>query len=423
MRWKRLAVGAAVALAVWAPAQHASAHAGLEGSVPAPNAVLDAGPPNIELDFDEAVDAGLAHIELYDQTATLVPIGAPQPGGDDSIVRASVPTIGEGVYVVVWRVPSDDGHVVDGVFSFQVGNQSGFDVGALIDEVSGNATATSTVGRMETASRLLAVIGLVVLVGGGLWALQVVDVADNRMLLWMAWAFLLVGSLGQFGLYGAKVVAGSPADAVNPSVWGKIADSHTGTVLIIRMVLVLLLAGLLLVMQCRGRTEWRVAATLLSAGVITTFSTIGHANAQDPAVLWVTVDAVHLAAISLWIGGLLMFAFGASSWLSDGAMATIVRRFSATAMVAVPVIVATGVAQTLKLAGNLDDLTSTSWGRTLLVKVAVVAVLIAVGGVSQWVLRHDGPASLKRNVLVEALIGIVVIGLAAALVALPPRVV
>jgi len=90
-------------------------------------------------------------------------------------------------------------------------------------------------------------------------------------------------------------------------------------------------------------------------------------------------------------------------------------------MVAVPLIVGTGVAQTLKLAGGLDDVTSTSWGRTLLVKVAVVTVLVAIGGVSQWVLRNDGPPALKHNVLVEALIGIGVVGLAAALVALPPQ--
>jgi copper transport protein len=37
------------------------------------------------------------------------------------------------------------------------------------------------------------------------------------------------------------------------------------------------------------------------------------------------------------------------------------------------------------------------------------------------VLRHDGPSALKRNVLVEALIGVVIVGLAAALVALPPQ--
>lgn len=57
----------------------------------------------------------------------------------------------------------------------------------------------------------------------------------------------------------------------------------------------------------------------------------------------------------------------------------------------------------------------------MLVKVAVVTVFMAVGGVSQWLLRNEGPAVLKRTVLVEALIGIAVVGLAAALVALPPQ--
>ncbi len=421
MRWKRVGVGAAVAFAVLAPAQQASAHAGLVASVPAANAVLESGPPNIELDFNEAVDAGLANIELYDQTATLIPTGAPERITDDTVVQASVPTIGDGVYVVVWRVPSADGHVVDGVFSFQVGVQSGVDVGALIDKVSGNATATSTVGRLDTAARLLALIGLIVVVGGGVLAVQSSDAASNRMLLWLAWLFLIVGSLGSFGLYGAKVVAGSPSDALKPSVWSKVAGSHTASVLLVRVVLAIALAVLLVTFARRANDVWRGGALAVSVALILTYSSIGHANAQNPATLWIGVDAVHLTAVSLWIGGLLMFAFGTSTWLTDPDSEPIVRRFSVTAMVAVPVIVATGVAQTLKLAGNLDDVTSTSWGRTLLVKVAVVTVLVAIGGVSQWLLRNDGPPAIKRNVLVEALIGIGIVGLAAALVALPPQ--
>ncbi len=399
-----------------------SAHAGLDASVPSANAVLEEGPPNIELDFNEAIDADLANIELYDQNATLIPTGIPQSITDDTVVQASVPTIGDGVYVVVWRVPSADGHVVDGAFSFQVGASSGVDVGALIDKVSGNATATSTVGRLDTAARLLALIGLIVVVGGGVLAVQSSDTASNRMLLWLAWVFMLVGSLGSFGLYGAKVVAGSPSDAIKPSVWGKVVGSHTASVLLVRGR-----AGARArcavgdVRRARAGDIWRGGALAISVGLILTYSSIGHANAQHPAPLWIGVDAVHLTAVSLWIGGLLMFAFGTSTWLTDPDSERIVRRFSVVATVAVPVIVATGVAQTFKLAGGFDDVTSTSWGRTLLVKVAVVTVLVAIGGVSQWVLRNDGPSAIKRNVLVEALIGIAIVGLAAALVALPPQ--
>ena len=425
MRWKRFAVGVGLAFAVLAPARQASAHPGLEVSVPAANAVLEVGPPNIELDFNETVDARLASIQLYDANAILIPTGAPASITDDTVLQASLPTIGDGVYVVVWRVPSADGHVVDGVFSFQVGRQSGVDVGALIDRVSGNAAATSSVGRLDTSARLLALIGLIVVLGGGALAIQTPgdesEGSPNRTLLWMAWIFLLVGSLGSFGLYGAKVVAGSPSDAIKPSVWGKVVGSHTGSVLLVRIVLVLAIGGLLLAFARRAGDMWRGAALALSTALVLTYSSIGHANAQDPAALWIAIDAVHLTAIALWIGGLLMLAFGTSAWLTDPATEPIVRRFGATALVAVPVIVATGVAQTMKLAGNLDDVASTSWGRTLLVKVAVVTVLVAIGGVSQWMLRNEGPSALKRIVLVEALIGIAVLGLAAALVTLPPQ--
>ena len=179
--------------------------------------------------------------------------------------------------------------------------------------------------------------------------------------------------------------------------------------------------GLLLTFGRRASDVWRGAALVVGTALILTYSSIGHANAQHPAALWIGIDAVHLTAISVWIGGLLMLAFGTPTWLTDPGSERVVRRFSVMAMVAVPLIVATGVAQTLKLAGNLDDVTSTSWGRTLVVKVSVATVLVAIGGVSQWLLHNDGPSALKRNVLVEALVGIAVVGLAAALVALPPQ--
>ncbi len=357
MRGRRLAAAVGLAIAVLSPAQQASAHAGLE-----------------------------------------FPNGGPTSITDDTVVQASVPPIDDGVYVVVWTIPANDGHVV-----------------------GGNAAATSTVGRLDTAARLLALIGLIVVVGGGVLAIQSTDDASNRMLLWMAWLFLLVGSLASFGLYGAKVVAGSPSDAFKPGVWGKVIGTHTASVLLVRLVLVLALGGLLLSFARRTVDVWRGAALATSTALVLTYSSIGHANAQHPAALWIGVDAMHLTAISLWIGGLVMLAFGTSTWLIDPDTERIVRRFSVTALVAVPVIVATGVAQTLKLAGDLDDVTSTSWGRTLLIKVAVVTVLVAIGGVSQWLLRNDGPSALRRNVLVEAMIGVAVVGLAASLITLPPQ--
>ena len=123
------------------------------------------------------------------------------------------------------------------------------------------------------------------MIGGGLLAVQSADSSPNRMLLWLAWVFLLVGSLGSFGLYGAKVVAGTPADAIKPSVWGKVVGSHTASVLLVRMVLVIALGGLLLTFVRRASAVWRGAALALGVALVLTFSSIGHANAQHPAVV------------------------------------------------------------------------------------------------------------------------------------------
>ena len=83
----------------------AYAHAALESSVPAANSVLETGPPQIVLDFDESVEADLASIALYEGDGVAVELGKPAAGADDTIVDVSVPSLDDGIYAVVWRSP------------------------------------------------------------------------------------------------------------------------------------------------------------------------------------------------------------------------------------------------------------------------------------------------------------------------------
>jgi copper transport protein len=53
--------------------------------------------------------------------------------------------------------------------------------------------------------------------------------------------------------------------------------------------------------------------------------------------------------------------------------------------------------------------------------VMLVVVMVAIAGVSRWVLRHEGAGHIRRTVLAEAVIGLIVVGLAAGMVAQPPR--
>jgi copper transport protein len=413
-----------VALLAGSPGR-AAAHAGLDASTPAANSVLEEGPPQIILDFDEAVEGDLASIELYDGDRAAIELGAPRAGDDDTIVVADVPELSEGLYAVVWRVTSADGHVIDGAFSFQVGTGSAGDGQALIDEVSGDVRAGAAVRVAYGIARFLALAGVIVLLGAVGWLLcsppSRLGQRRFRGLVAAAWVSLTIGAVGAFSLFGAQAVAGSLGDALRPQVWGDVVGTHTGRVLLARVVLSAVLGALLVLRRHRAAGWWQAIAFGAAVGTLFTFPAAGHPNSLHPAALWIAIDLAHLAAVVIWVGGLFVVGFTGRAALEEPAGTRFARRFSAASAVCVPVVVATGTVQALQLAGGLDDITATNWGRLLLTKVTIVVVLLAIAGVSRWLLRHDGAGSIVRTVRAEAVIGLVIVGLAAGMVALPPE--
>lgn len=425
-RWRIAIVGVLAAAAALVPAAPVAAHAGLESSTPSASSVLEEAPSSIVLDFDEAVEASLASIEVFDQGRAPVDVGLPEAvGGDASIVTADLPDLGDGVYVVVWRVTSVDGHVVDGAFSFQIGTDSDVDVDALLAELGNGATASPAVERTLAIARLLAYVGLVLVLGAMLWGGMATDrlamAGSTRGMLWSGAALFGVGSLVQFGAQAAYVAAGTAGDMIDPAAWGRIDQTSTGRALLVRIVLAVVLAALVARWEHRATAWWRSVAVAAAVAALVTFPAGGHAAALTPRAVWTAVDAVHLAAVVVWLGGLLLFTIGAPTWLRSDEAAPVVRRFSSASAVAVPVLVVTGLAQANRLSGGLGNLTDTTWGRTLLAKVSVVVVLVAVAGVSRWLLRHSGRASIGRTVAAEAVLGIVVLALSAGLVGESPR--
>lgn len=423
----RRAVGAAlVALValVLLPASPVSAHAVLQSSTPAANSVLENSPPEIVLDFDEEVEANLAQIQLFDAKSHRVKLGSAHQGDDASIVTASVPKLSNGLYAVIWRVTSADGHVVDGAFSFQIGAGASGSGQQLIDSVraGGNDTALEW---WYGIARFLSITGAILLVGSGWWALQgplhAIERRGVRRLLHIGGAAMLLGSLAAFGFFSAQVVGGGPGEAFSPANWSDAAGANTGRMLLVRSLTAVVLVGLLLAVAARRTLWWRVVAVLAAVVAVVSFGASGHPNSLSPRALWIALDALHLAGIATWIGGLFLLAVVGRAARGQPEGERVAARFSFAASVAVPVIVATGVAQTLKLTGGLDDVTATDWGRLLLAKVVVIAILLAIAGVSRWLLQREGAGSLGRTLVAETALGLVVVGLAAGMVAQAPR--
>lgn len=427
MRRFLAAIGAALVIAgvvsaAW-PAPIVLAHASLQSSIPAPASVLDETPDAIVLDFDEGIEADIASIQLFDADQELVSIGAPSgSASDDTVVSAGVPDLDDGTYAVVWRVTSVDGHVVDGAFAFQIGATGAVDQDLLVQQVSDGVAADPAVGRAATAARLVMFVGLVLLLGAGVHLLLAGDVqvpARSRRLPLLGAVFVAAGGAAVFALHTASVRAGGLGDAFSVDGWGDVARTRIGQAMLLRVAVAAGLGATMSAFSHRTTAWWRSLAVVLAVVLVFTFPAAGHAAGESPQAVWSLIDATHLAAIALWLGGLTIFALDGRWWLAEAD--TSVRRFSTITTVLVPVIIVTGVAQTLQLAGGVDALTDTGWGRRLLAKLTVVSVLIAIGAVSRWLLRSVGAPSIRRTVIAEAALGLVVLGLTASLVSLPPE--
>ena len=421
----RWAAAAVVALIVLAPARPAFAHAGLDATTPAANSVLDDAPPAIVLDFNENIDIGLASVHLFRGDSSEVPLGDPARGADGSIVTVPMPALDPDVYAVVWHVASEDGHVVDGAFSFQIGSAIQGDGDALIASVRQGVKASPAVRWWAGVARFVGYVAFVVMIGAGWWIAVAgrlgVAVARMRRLVPIASGLFVAAAGASFVLFGAEALAGSIGDAFSPSVWNAVADSRTGALLKARFGFAAawcaLVAG-----WSRLPDRWRTTiGGALAAATLYTFSAVGHPSAHDPSSVWITVDMVHLAAIAVWLGGLLVLAVAPATALADEPGRLLARRFSRVALVALPLTVLTGVVNALKIGGGIDRLDDTEWGRQLILKAALVAVVVVLAALSRFVLMRRSPSLLRGSVIGEVVVGIVVIALAASIVTLPPE--
>ncbi|MFK7801126.1 MAG: copper resistance protein CopC [Anaerolineae bacterium] len=96
------------------------AHAELIDSDPAPGAMLSSSPQEITLTFDEPVTPGSTFV-IYDRDFGVIPAEVQTDQNKPNLISGHQIDITEsGVYTIQWIVISEDGHPIDGSFSFEV---------------------------------------------------------------------------------------------------------------------------------------------------------------------------------------------------------------------------------------------------------------------------------------------------------------
>jgi copper transport protein len=335
-----------VAAAALALPGAAGAHAQLIRSIPADRAVLAAAPREARFSFDDRVTVASGIRAVRNGDGSVLAGKAGVVGGRTLVVPLR-PNLHEGDYTVLWRVVSDDGHLISGVIAFAVGAGRAPPTPSL---AAGNwPTATGVIARW------LFLAGILVAGGGALFRL-VVGVGRERVLL----AGFLLAFLGGTGLLSDHASLSSRFGLAVSVATLAAALGATG-------------AAITAVDARAAPAAWACGLLLLPAP-----SFAGHALDPGRPRIEVLVDILHVTAAAAWIGGLVQLAFVLRRH-PDSA-----RRFSVLALGAVVGLAATGVARAFAELDSVGQVWSTGYGRLLVVKTALLALLVGLGWVNRY---------------------------------------
>lgn len=420
-----------VLMASQAPAH---AHAVLVTTDPAADAVLDAAPERVELTFDEPVEVPTGGVRVYDGDGARVDDG-PVDTGDTSRVAVALPDdLAEGGYVVVWRVVSADSHPVSGVWTFTYGDVAAVDP-ELIDELFGGAGA-DTAGVAGPLLRALAYAGTTTVFGAllllALASRRRPDVASDqasdvlsgdvdrliRPVVLIAAAAGLIATVLAVPVQAMAVTGRSALEAFVPSALREVMLSSFGQATSVRVIWLVLVLLLVWARAPRGMSLAGSAVAVLS------FVLDGHQRTAEPTWLLISADIVHLLALATWIGGVVVLARLTASSVDSERAASLVRRFSDAALVAAAAVVVSGAAMGWALVRVPRAAVTTGYGWTLLAKIALVAVVLAIAAYNRRVvvprLPSRGWATLRSTVRIEVILLSAVLVVTGALVTQQP---
>jgi putative copper export protein/methionine-rich copper-binding protein CopC len=433
---------------VWSPSPVA-AETTLASSVPAADSTVDTLSTTIELVFSAPIGPSPVVTMACGSPGVIQALGDPVLKADQlSVSVALLVPAPKGPCVVGWTVTDTNLQPAGtGSFGFVVSNDTVVTTLAPTTTavVDPSATTTTVVAPPPTDGtdpeaagtggssgplglfRLISNLGLAALLGG-LVVIALVwregpEYQVTHNYLRMVWAVTAVGTY----LYAASLAAEQSGDSLGsmliPTSWADLFDTTPGKAAVARFLLVL---GCLYVVAA----PWRAVeeGMQLPALGVPALAVLTVAFSRDEfGFIEIAAGMVHALGMSVWLGGLLLIGRVVLRGPGEDDLVRAVvgfRRLSGLALWAT-VISGAGLAFQLDR-GSLGS----SHGLVLLSKTLFVALMVAVSlATGQFVAQRMARAAflsdqmvvrLRRPVAIEAVLGVVAIGLTSWMLSLTP---
>jgi putative copper resistance protein D len=246
----------------------------------------------------------------------------------------------------------------------------------------------------------------------------------------MIWLLLVAVSMSGLS-FGESMTSDVLSTVVNETQFGRVSE--------IRLVLAVIIAG------CLAYVRFPLArglALAMSLGLTAALAWTGHAGstAGEMGILHLTADTLHLLAAAIWIGGLVSLVLLLSVSRRDQTSAGVsfardaTQRFSAMGIAVVVVVLATGIINAWILVGSWHALIVTGYGRLLMLKVVLFAVMLLIAAANRfWLMPRLAASSgsepqfkvlrrLARNSMIEIVLALMIFGIVGMLGTLHPAI-
>ena len=437
------------------------AHAHLSKASPAAASVVTTSPSAIRLWFSEAPEISLTKVVLTDSAGVVMSLGPAERDSAGTLV-ARIPVfapLANGRYTVSWSTAAADGHPSKGHYTFTVrlaafARQIAPSVVAHLPPAPTADTATpskvASTGTEDAAASaltppfiivralsftaLLAIIGAAAFRNFVLGRVSGLNSASRatieRTIASRATAFAVLyifAGLARLYLQSRMMSGDAASDAAHLRAMSMGTD--WGAAWRVQLMgAVIALIGLLVAQ--RNRLGWgalTLGAAALAGG--TTMGSHAHVAPQQPGLVS-AFDFLHILAASAWMGSLFWMALTALPIIQSSAgnraerAAALVHAFSPVALANAIIVAITGFIGAKYKFNAWAPLWTTSYGQVLLVKLALLGVVAALGyhnwrRVQPALGTDEATARLERSASMELVVGLLVIIVTAVLVATP----
>jgi copper transport protein len=378
------------------------AHAALISTSPTDGEVLPSAPAEVILTFNENVRPVEDAMRLFDSTGQETILAAASRNSD--VVITLPESLPEGTFLVDWRVISADGHPIGGALTFAVGSETGTPVS------SGDDGENTWTNRWLSIVQGVAYVGL--LIAAGLVLFQVFVQHETRSTTWLACGAAILGGLSWLlilPLQTARQQGRDPGYIFSPGDWMDQLDRNA----VVTSLMVV--AGLAVGIGIGFLSRWRwVSVIQVTAAAIALIGPTwsGHTRVFTPEWAIVGSNLVHTLAAAVWLGGLsgLILALRSSDQVtgqaesSTLAQASIIARFSQLAGIVIALLIPTGLLSGWIILGAVKPFYDTTYGRLVLAKIALVAIVLVVAAWNRFrlvpvIAKQDGIPDRMRQTL------------------------